>query len=1203
MKRWLRAPLVAASLLVLSMAALPAQEALPGAKTLQVPDAGWKLWPDAKAEWRQDALYLPNDVNLAKLPVNAPTGGWESLDSHGIAVTLPATVEQYYWGKFGLRPYTPGEYGYTETDPEVKNGNYEGVSWWTRSVEIPASFAHKLVLLHLRGARQRAEIYVNHKLVGYDLIAETAFDVDISNALIPGQPNQIAIRITNPGGRLDWRDHDVAWGKYRLQKSLGFGGLDRGLTITAHDPVYLADTWVLNKSEPRSIAAYATVKNTTVVAQKGVVRFSVYDLKTGAVRESVELPATVAAQSSVDLSAPLADAQAQLWDLATPQLYGLRVEWIAHHDSDTRAVRFGFRWFEPRGIGTEAGLYLNGRRIRVLTSISWDFWGLNGLWPTPELATKEVTVAKQLGLNMLNFHRNIGREEVMDRQDEMGLLRYMEPGGGRYLLEPSVGREDPAPTGVLDTSGKGGEPQDFLARYTQEKTLRMVKMFRSHPSLVIDVVQNETEPDLSKPQVWQILRAMHALDPSRVMVAKSGISWRHEAWMAPYSDEIRHDDGTGYSGWRDQHTVGGPGVWADSLYVSPDNYTHRLDDPKEIVDWGEMLGAASADHHSLMVEQIKARGGTSYDLADHEAIDAGYNKFLDAAKLRGSFPTTESVYDGTGKKAYEFWGRVIEAARLSDSNDILTISGWESTTIENHSGIVDNLRNPKADPSLLAPHLALLLSVARPRGTVHRLGDAALVDVFLLNETGKAVSGRLALTLTAPDGTQSTLGSWPAPAYRENHFVYPVEMAVRTPALVQEGAYKIHIALEGGTPATNAETINVLRATPEKMPAARIGVAGDVKSIEKKLAGIEGITVAAFDPAQHYDLLIAAQRSNGTIVHIDDGSRIANTEDETLYRSSIRGGKHAFTLRFGGLPAGEARVSLYFADSADAKPGSRTFDIELNHTLVAKAFDIAAEAKSGATALVKSFTVSTVDGAVELTPGEVTGVSMAFRAAMFNAVKIEIAGKTFAYALGGESYTDHHGLVWQSYLPPSNLTPELLAQVEAGTPLLVTAPDVSSAIPTMKLLAAAGAMRFHGGVPTARASWMGNWILAGHSALFDGLGHDEIMHGDYQFDVNHCYGVQVDGPGVEVLAGYGRDHSATLGAAVFTAPLGKGTVLFNGLNDSSVPLVETRLLTNAIAFLKTRYSETRVDVSRKQGIQVDATIRQWRPYTTLDRTQ
>jgi hypothetical protein len=40
-----------------------------------------------------------------------------------------------------------------------------------------------------------------------------------------------------------------------------------------------------------------------------------------------------------------------------------------------------------------------------------------------------------------------------------------------------------------------------------------------------------------------------------------------------------------------------------------------------------------------------------------------------------------------------------------------------------------------------------------------------------------------------------------------------------------------------------------------------------------------------------------------------------------------------------------------------------------------------------------------------------------------------------------------------------------------------------------------------------------------------------------------------------------------------------------------------------LRFHKKIYSETRVDVSRKQGIQVDATIRQWRPYTTLDRTQ
>jgi beta-galactosidase len=124
--------------------------------SVNIPDDGWRLWPDTKAEWKNDNLYLPDDVNLAKLPVNPPTGGWDMLDgSNGITVKLPSTVEEHYWGKFGLRPYGRDEYTYGGRDPEVLNGNYEGVSWWWRTVDVPASFAGKLVLLHIRGERQR----------------------------------------------------------------------------------------------------------------------------------------------------------------------------------------------------------------------------------------------------------------------------------------------------------------------------------------------------------------------------------------------------------------------------------------------------------------------------------------------------------------------------------------------------------------------------------------------------------------------------------------------------------------------------------------------------------------------------------------------------------------------------------------------------------------------------------------------------------------------------------------------------------------------------------------------------------------------------------------------------------------------------------------------------------------------------------------
>lgn len=52
----------------------------------------WKLWLDKKARWINDPLFA-HPGNLARLPVNIPTGGWDVLQqSRGKEVHLPATV-------------------------------------------------------------------------------------------------------------------------------------------------------------------------------------------------------------------------------------------------------------------------------------------------------------------------------------------------------------------------------------------------------------------------------------------------------------------------------------------------------------------------------------------------------------------------------------------------------------------------------------------------------------------------------------------------------------------------------------------------------------------------------------------------------------------------------------------------------------------------------------------------------------------------------------------------------------------------------------------------------------------------------------------------------------------------------------------------------------------------------------------------------
>ncbi|MGH1558672.1 hypothetical protein ACRAWD_15255 [Caulobacter segnis] len=74
------------------------------------------------------------------MPVNPPTGGWDALASgEAIAVTLPTTVEQHFWGRVRHAALWRGRISPTPRDDDVpRYGAYKGVSWWSRTIDIPA---------------------------------------------------------------------------------------------------------------------------------------------------------------------------------------------------------------------------------------------------------------------------------------------------------------------------------------------------------------------------------------------------------------------------------------------------------------------------------------------------------------------------------------------------------------------------------------------------------------------------------------------------------------------------------------------------------------------------------------------------------------------------------------------------------------------------------------------------------------------------------------------------------------------------------------------------------------------------------------------------------------------------------------------------------------------------------------------------------
>ncbi len=993
-----------------------------------IPDEGWRMWPDREASWQNDALFLPDEVELARLPVRPPTGGWEALGpQQGVAVTLPASVEQYYWGKLESRPYTVAEYEYTASDPHVANGAYRGVSWFWRSFEAPESWAGKQVTLRIRGFRQRLEVFVNRQLVGYDLIAETSYACDITPALRPGV-NQLAIRITNPGGVYDWRDYiKLRWGTREFQAGRGFGGLDRALSLHAHDRVFLDDLWVLNTPPTTQADAWTEVRNTSGEEARAAVRFSLMAIDSDKVLATAEAEARVPARSTATLRGALRYAEARLWSPESPALYRVRAELAADAARDRKEQTFGFRWFEPVDIGGDAMLTLNGKRIRIYSAIEFGYWGLTGLWPTPALASKSVHAAKSLGLNALQYHRNLGKHEELAQDDRQGLLRYMEPGGGVFTFQEDGEKfflEGQPPTQPpIDTSGKNAGPASWSQRYQTFRVLRMIRDHRSHPSLVIYNLQNERNPDLHNAKIFAMLHAMHKADPSRTIVLHSGIEPRNQAFFLPYDDRVYCEDGTGRSGWSDTHTVGGSGVWQDSLYTAPHSFTQRTGNRREISMQGEMLGWAAPDNHALTLESIRAGGGHSYDRADHERILAAYEKFLDQWQFREAFPTAAALFHDAGSKLTDTWGRILQVIRTDDASDYLVINGWEDQPIDSHSGLVDNQRNLKGDPAPIRAALAPLRPVVQPRGVVQSKGSAPLLDLFLLNETHQGATGTLKLAVTGPDGQTTELASYPAPQHIAHRFAYSVAEAVAGPSLAAEGYYTLRLRLEGSAEAEGTTRMFVVDPSPRLPRPLRAGVIGS--------------------PNMLADLLPHGQ----------------------LAGEDFRAGT-----------------------SCDV-------GVLLGHE---KEFD------------------------------------------------------------SGEKMERVRAMV---------------AAARAGLPLLVLAQTAAGADAAARALAAGGAFQYAGLAGESRGCWMGTWVFLKEHPAYDGLPSNQVMKWEYQVAFDDASGLLVDGPGVQVIAGYGRDHDDVLGAATFAARLGGGNVLFQAVRGMQ-PLVYERFVINAVRWLTGREDRT-----------------------------
>jgi beta-galactosidase len=487
--------------------AVPRQQSLNGE---------WNLWFDPKANWQAEEVVLhPSD--MAEVPLYPPTVGWDEMLKLGKPYRVPATWNEVY----------PRQHG---------------VGWYWRPVRIPTSAKGKVIRLRFGAVRLRAEVFWNRRLVGYNLEGSTPFEVDITPFVRYDGDNLLAVRVTNPGGGTSSTDTvPIRWGKVALPDSRDCGGIWQDVDLLVTPPAFNQNVYVAPLEDLKTIRVISTIVNRSQ-AQTARLHYSVVDLPTLRVVAQMSVQQHLKANTQEVLTNEIGIPNPNRWSPETPHRYKLIAHLVATREADESETTFGVRYFTEKN----GKLFLNGGRIFIRSSINFGYYPYTVIYPTPDLAEKEVRTAKALGLNTLSCHRSACTPALLEAADRLGLLIYQEPGGAPRERQPEP-----------ESAAEAFERQIFL-----EKLNRLVARDRNHPSLIWWNLANEAfgdvvnDPTHLAPYIDQMMQTMHRLDPSRFATYTS----------AHQSTVIFRPFEKNYGLIYDAHTVANvPAVWRDTL--------------------------------------------------------------------------------------------------------------------------------------------------------------------------------------------------------------------------------------------------------------------------------------------------------------------------------------------------------------------------------------------------------------------------------------------------------------------------------------------------------------------------------------------------------------------------------------------------------------------------------------------------------------
>ena len=378
------------------------------------------------------------------------------------------------------------------------------VGLYRRTVTVPASWAGRRIVWHFDGALDGAEVFVNGQKAGYHESGYTAWDIDLTGLVKPGQRNLFAVRVskTTPSDDAETGDFQCMGGIYRDTSLIA-------VPQTHVDDIVVRTPLAANYKDA-TLVTQLTVKGAPgqAVAISGRLMHS--DGRPTPVKLAgqglVQANGTVPITMSAPVKAPA------LWSAEKPNLYYVVFSMTSSGKALERVEeRFGFRQIEIRN----NVVLWNGMPIKCTGVCRHDFWADRGFALTEANWVKDLTMMKAANVNAVRTSHYNHAQRFLELCDQMGM----------YIL-------DEVPYCWINDQVKDPKYAPYLLQRGQETVARD----KNRPCVLAWSLGNENPIGIDSQQVLDLVKRT---DPTRPAFVSGGTP-----------DSVKGQD------WEDNHYPG-----------------------------------------------------------------------------------------------------------------------------------------------------------------------------------------------------------------------------------------------------------------------------------------------------------------------------------------------------------------------------------------------------------------------------------------------------------------------------------------------------------------------------------------------------------------------------------------------------------------------------------------------------------------------